>query len=141
MSIHPVFVGKFKVEGECWIWTGCIHANGYAQIRYKKETLQAHRLSYRFHVGFIPDDKFVLHRCDVRHCINPDHLFLGTNQDNMLDMITKSRHIGKLSQEEVLEIRNTKAYRGITYRLAEKYGVCQQLISLIRTNKIWKQLS
>ena len=75
----------------CWLWTGSCMANGYGQIGYKGKNAYAHRVSWILHIGPIEPGMHVLHRCDVKNCVNPNHLFVGTADDNMKDMISKGR--------------------------------------------------
>ena len=79
--------------GECWIWTGGTQRGGYGRIArdFGNGSTTTHLASYEIHVGPIPDGLCVCHRCDVRNCINPDHLFLGTHQDNSDDKMRKGR--------------------------------------------------
>lgn len=82
--------------GGCWLWKGPLF-NGYGLFTVyrdgKSKTLRAHRISLEMKVGFL-EDKLACHVCDVRHCVNPDHLFLGTHQDNARDMHAKGRARG-----------------------------------------------
>jgi hypothetical protein len=93
------FHTKYKVNSSsgCWEWTDHVHGNGYGQFHVTTDGIQkklrAHRFSYRQLVGSLPDDMMVLHRCDNRRCVNPDHLFLGDASDNMLDCVSKGRHV------------------------------------------------
>lgn len=78
-----------RSEDECWLWKASINDGyGYFWTGYKME--MAHRTSWRLHNGPIPEDKFVLHKCDNRPCINPGHLYLGTKSDNMRDMVIRN---------------------------------------------------
>lgn len=79
-------------ENGCWRWQKAIQPNGYGATTHKDKRISAHRLSYIAFKGDIPEGMCVCHVCDVRDCVNPDHLFLGTNSDNMQDMINKGRH-------------------------------------------------
>ena len=76
----------------CILWTGSRTTNGYGGLNYRGRHLQAHRASWLAHRGPIPTGLLVCHRCDVRPCINPDHLFLGTQKDNMVDKAAKQGH-------------------------------------------------
>jgi hypothetical protein len=132
----------------CWIWTGSLNNLGYGRFAINRSHRGAHRMSWEAHRGQIPPGLQVLHKCDVRCCVNPDHLFLGTASDNMGDMWAKRRHPGagqrgekhsqaKLTAEQVAEIR---ASRPFTKGLAKKYGVSNSRISAIRNNQSWKDM-
>lgn len=79
--------------GECWLWTASITPHGYGAFNHKKTLGEklVHRISYMLHVGDIPQGLGVLHKCDVRNCLRPDHLFTGTNADNTKDCKEKGR--------------------------------------------------
>ena len=80
--------------GPCWLWTAFTKENGYGQFgRAKHDGVYAHRFSYELHVGPVPEGLCVLHKCDVRSCVRPDHLFLGTERDNAHDRDTKGRMV------------------------------------------------
>lgn len=86
------FWEKVDKSGDCWIWLAARHGSGYGNFMVKKGVLEgAHRVSFRLTFGAIPDGLQVLHRCDNRVCVRPDHLFAGTQHDNMHDMISKGR--------------------------------------------------
>ena len=81
----------------CWLWTGALNHNGYGVInkgaRSERKIIRAHHVSWMIHnKDPIPDDKQLLHSCDVRNCVNPKHLFLGTDQENKEDMHRKNRN-------------------------------------------------
>jgi len=80
-----------KIENECWNWIGAKARHGYGASIYKGKLIPAHRLSYMIFKGEINDSKYVCHTCDNAKCINPDHLWLGTQKENMHDMIKKNR--------------------------------------------------
>jgi len=91
------FWKKVKKTPGCWLWTASlVSKNGYGKFHFKLtgktyRNISAHRASYTINTGPIPDKLFVLHRCDVKHCVRPDHLFLGTQQDNVRDCVSKGR--------------------------------------------------
>ena len=104
-----------KDENGCWLWTGGTRGPGYGRIKISGRSMQAHRVSYEHHVGKIPEGMLVCHACDIPGCINPSHLFLGTQKDNLADMIKKGRSnyargeghgSSKLTDRQALEIYN-----------------------------------
>jgi hypothetical protein len=82
-----------KLDAPCWIWLKSKFDNGYGQQKIKGKNYRVHRLSYRLFVGEIPKGLLICHKCDQKDCINPEHLFLGTQADNMLDMVQKGRSL------------------------------------------------
>lgn len=81
-------------DGEgCWVWTGKTGHNGYGELFIRNSKFRAHRLAYSMERGPVPVDHLVCHRCDNPLCVRPDHLFLGTNQDNIRDCMAKGRRV------------------------------------------------
>lgn len=154
--IEDRFFSKFKKgsKNSCWLWKGCIFKNtryGYIdQINPRKKIL-AHRFSYEAHKGRIPEGKIVCHTCDIRNCVNPHHLWLGTQSDNIKDCIAKGRHArmaprgedhrnATLTWKQVHEIRNKyKRFRGACGLLAKEYGVNIRIIRNIVWRYTWKK--
>lgn len=92
MAAVDWWLDKYRVnEAGCWLWIGYKNHKGYGVTHQSGKTWQAHRFSYLVHRGPFDLELFVLHSCDARACVNPDHLFLGTNDDNMKDMVRKGR--------------------------------------------------
>jgi len=135
--------------GNCWLYTGGLQSSGYGIVSLNGKSVGTHRLAYELKVGPIPDGMCVLHRCDVRRCINPDHLFLGSKGDNNTDRKTKGRNSNrrgernqsaKLNATSIKEIRELYAKGGISQRrLAEQFGVSQQQISCIIRGLFWNR--
>lgn len=78
-------------ERGCWEWQGWVHPRGYAWMGYRGRSWKAHRLAYTLWKGPIPEGMVICHTCDIRHCVNPDHLFMGTYDTNNKDMAAKGR--------------------------------------------------
>jgi hypothetical protein len=84
------FWAKVDKSADCWLWTGAL-TKGYGQLTHEKRHLYAHRFSWEIHNGHVPDGAVVCHRCDTPTCVRPDHLFLGTTRDNVMDCLDKGR--------------------------------------------------
>lgn len=148
MKIEDRFWGKVhkaKNVADCWLWTASHYKNGYGQFRIStKRNGYAHIFSWILHHGLDGLDKniCVLHRCDVRDCVNPLHLFLGTNQDNCNDKVAKKRQnfgskhpMAKLTEGIVEKIRSSLLSQK---KLALMHDVSEATISNIINNKSWR---
>jgi hypothetical protein len=132
---------------DCWIWMDAGSSwNGYALANINRKNYRAHRLSYELFVGEIPEGMQVCHKCDVRSCVNPRHLFVGTNLENVQDKVKKGRHrtlrasgeghpYAKLSRSVVIEIRNSSQALSV---LAKTFGVNKKTVWLAKTGQTWK---
>ena len=81
-----------SADHDCWLWTGWTEKNGYGRKTINYQHISAHRWSWQLHNGKIPDGKVILHKCDVKKCVNPAHLEVGSQKDNIQDSIRKGRH-------------------------------------------------
>lgn len=140
----------------CWLWTACTLPTGYGQLgvrRGRKRSMLAHRLSYEhFHNDKLQEEDLVLHHCDTPQCVNPDHLFVGTQADNMADMDRKGRRVppphragernghARLKRQDVRAIRAAVAAGESHRQLAERYGVSRPTVSAIAARRIWKHI-
>jgi|CXWL01.1.fsa_nt_gi hypothetical protein len=139
----------------CWEWNGTINNYGYGVMyQYRAKRILAHRMSWIIYKGEIPDDKCILHKCDNRRCVNPDHLFLGSRDDNNKDMVSKGRHNpygsrtgktageqhggSKLTEKDVKMIRNSDQSGS---ELARQLGVSKTTICDIKKRRIWRHIS
>ena len=126
---------------ECWEWTAAKVRDGYGSFTISGKMHGAHRLAWQFVHGHIPEGMFICHHCDNPGCVNHRHLFLGTNDDNIMDAVKKGRWTQKLTSEEVLEIRKLLAAgERLQREIAKDFGVCRQTVSLIKLGKIWRWL-
>ena len=131
----------------CWIWTGAKCPAGYGFIKRKDGAqLKAHRVSYEFTFGPIANGMFVCHRCDNPSCVRPSHLFMGSAQDNMTDMVAKgraARNCGERNGSAKLTRSQVEMIRGRNdshERLAARFSVSATAIGLIKRRQRWAHL-
>ena len=133
-----------KTNG-CWLWTGG-KCRGYGMIKYKGKHTKSHVVSWLIHFGNIAQGKCVLHRCDNPSCVRPDHLFLGTNQENQADKVSKHRQArgsrhgnASLSELDVIAIRRRSGTE-TRRRLASEYDTSVNAINKIISRQTWRHL-
>jgi hypothetical protein len=140
------FWAKIEQGDGCWRWRGAT-ANGYGHMTERGKTMLAHRLSWELHHGPIPKGMQVLHRCDTRRCVRPDHLFLGTHRENMADKVAKGRQLpaqacpaARLTADEVRLIRRLASEGMPVTAIARHVGSSHGNVSLIVHGKTWRHL-
>ena len=132
-------------ENECWLWQGSRHRQGYGNLSYKRVPSLAHRVSWMIYKGEIPEGIKVCHKCDVTRCVNPEHLFLGTQKDNVIDAAIKGKFNGrkfnkgplKLNGNQVMEIRQLHIEGKTRKELEIKFNVSPTCIAKILTGRSW----
>lgn len=132
------------LENGCWEWSGSITNYGYGQKQINKKMYRAHRLFWEKSKGPIPSGMLVCHHCDNRKCVNPDHLFVGTHKDNLVDCKNKGRNLAgenhhnrKLSKAQVIKIRTD--HRPFV-EIAKEYQVHPTTIGYIKNGKTWQSV-
>lgn len=143
------YVQKSDSPDECWEWIGANNGNGYGKFSIDNKMFFAHRVSYMLFVGHIPDGMLVCHSCDNEKCVNPSHLWLGTNRDNTNDKMKKNRqshHTGvkgenhwshKLTEQNIYQIREM-IEQGYTHQIiADFFRIDKTTISCIKRGKSW----
>ena len=133
----------------CWIWKGVQFGHGYGNFRCCGDSCAAHRISWIITHKRIPEGMQVLHHCDNRLCVRPDHLWLGKNIDNVMDKVKKLRHDfgekhpgARLTEKQIIEIRSLyKPYTMTAKMLSKKYEISISNIYSVLKNKIWKHVS
>ncbi len=130
---------------ECWPWIGCVSPAGYGRFSINNKAQNSNRIAYELHHGARPD-KFVLHHCDNPRCCNPNHLFLGTQTDNCIDMRNKGRGRGpkgeknfshKLKESNIPNIRSDTRSASV---IAKDYGVTKAAITHAKSRRTWKHI-
>jgi hypothetical protein len=144
-------VDRSEDSESCWLWTGYIGENGYGAFGIRGKMYKAHRVSYFIEHGRIDNDRLVLHRCDVRNCVNPTHLFLGTPKDNSQDAVRKARNTklygeqngkSKLTRAAVLAIRRICKRGGVYQKtVAKQFGVSEATVSYVVHGGRWDKFT
>jgi len=149
------FWGKVSKTPTCWLWTGAgaggrggsSHQDAYGRIRHQGQVVSVHRLSWEIHFGSIPAGALVCHHCDTPLCVRPDHLFLGTATDNIVDSIAKgrwghrSRPRAKLNALIVRRLRSSYSLGVPIKRLARSLGVAPSTVRRAVMAQTWRDIS
>ena len=163
-TLHERFWSRVDTSGDCWLWNASLNRNGYGYICVNGKVRSSHRLSYEWSYGPTPAGLCVCHACDNPRCVRPDHLFLGTNDDNMADMVAKGRQAkgdrngsrlhpdrrargersagAKLTEKSVREIRQMYVCQkfGAT-RIAKMFGVSKSTVQKVIRGKAWAHVA
>jgi len=124
-----------KANSGCWEWTSTLHRDGYGKFWFVNGQIQAHRMAYELFVGPC-NGMFVLHKCDNRKCVNPEHLYLGDSKQNAKDRTDRKRYKVTTPLEIVEAIRREYATGQYSQQqLADKYGVRQTQVSRYVLNR------
>lgn len=148
-TLEEKFWTYVNKTGSCWVWTGG-KLRDYGCFHNRKGSNLAHRFSWELHFGPIPEEMLVLHKCDNPPCVNPEHLRLGTQADNVRDMISKGREVyaSKLNGVKVIEIRKIaselrpkKSAAYVYALLAERYEVSADTVSRVVNKTRWQHIT
>lgn len=150
-ELDSSFWSKVDKSGDCWLWTGYRMPSGYGRHTINGKEYLTHRLALEWRIGSrIPPGLCACHRCDVPSCVNPDHLWVGTRRENMIDRTSKGRQAkgetsgaSKLSTSAAYAIRAAAAKGGYGTQsaLARQYGVSRQAVSQLLRGATWRHLS
>lgn len=148
LTLEERFWRYVKIQDGCWRWLSYTDPNGYGRLHVDGKPMLASRISYKLHFGEIPSGMAVCHKCDNPSCTNPDHLFLGTQAENVADMQRKGRsrkrgksgtehHASKVTEKDIPEIRASEKPVAL---IAQEYGVSRATIHAIRVGKTWRHV-
>ena len=137
-------MSKVKKTDSCWIWTGSKSDSGYGWITINHRRYLVHRLSYMLHIGEIPPKALICHTCDNPLCVNPDHLYVGSNMTNTEDKLKRNR-LGKMGQKHltpdtVRAIRYRHAEGETVCALADEYSISPRMIRYICAKHAWRDV-
>ena len=147
LTFEERFNLKYTKTPGCWNWAASLNLDGYGNIWRDGRTVLAHRASWELFKGPLPKGLLVLHKCDNTACVKPEHLFLGTQKDNMNDMAAKGRRarcpgekhgMAKLTWDQVREIRRLKGTATLRV-IAKQFGVAHNTINYIHLGRTWRE--
>lgn len=137
------FYSKTKWVNDCLEWTGSLNEAGYGRFQINYKAVLAHRVSWQLNHGVIPDEAFVLHKCDNPKCVNPNHLYLGTQMNNMQDRLKRNRNPKKmphLNRGLVTQIKELLVSGNTLRDISTSFKVSIGTISSIKTGRTWNGL-
>lgn len=136
------FFSRVEKTEYCWNWTGSKHKFGYGEFRIGRTLFRCHRYSYEIHKGEIPEGLGINHTCDNPSCVNPDHLYAGTAQQNVTDALNRERHTNRiLTKDQVIQIRSLLKDPSLNpNKISKLFNVLPITIYNIRDRKTWKHL-
>lgn len=142
---REIFWQRIMKPVGCWLYTGAKESNGYGYLQNpfaeKPKFITAHRAAWIYENGPVPDGLLVLHRCDVRSCINPEHLFLGTHAENSTDKAIKDRAGAKITHEQVREVRRLAAQGMTAYGIGKKLKMHNATVYKIVQGRVFKHVT
>lgn len=149
MTEYERFMSKVEFEPNtgCWLWAHGTNEHGYGQFWDGRSMQKAHRVSFRLHGGDLSEGRAVCHKCDTPACVNPAHLWIGSQQDNVTDMRRKGRgptvvmpvggHCAKLTIADVHDIARMRRAGALLTEIARKYGLHETTIGLVVQGRTW----
>lgn len=142
-KVDTAFWSHVERSEGCWVWNGATRKDGYGHVKRNNRFLSAHRHAYELTYGPIPEGLLVLHTCDNRRCVRPDHLWLGSHRANTVDMVMKRRAPGQvLGPEQVRDIRHRHANGSAPCReLASGFGVSVGHMQAVVKGRFWSHLA
>ncbi len=150
-TLRERFEDKWEVvtESGCWLWVARLNKHGYGTFQIGCRSCLAHRVSFEIYRSPIPEGMEILHKCDVRACVNPQHLYVGTQFENMRDRSERSSWEqakgsqsvrSKLTEEDVLEIRRMSSAGRSYAELSERFGICKSNVATIVRRETWRHV-
>jgi hypothetical protein len=124
----------------CWLWAGALTTSGYGQFTRDGDYYRTHKVAWEQHRHPIPEGKWVLHRCHIRNCCNPKHLYIGTRQDNVSDMLMAGRAASKLSEIDVAVMRGLHSVGHNFKELGDMFKVDPYTVSRAVRKKTWRHV-
>ncbi len=151
LSINQLnrFLSHVSIIGDCWVFNaGSSPKTKYPSFSFSGKKWSAHRFAWKAFISNIPTNSDVCHHCDNPPCVNPDHLFVGTRCDNVMDAwkkgrMTLAKPIGELNQAAILTedaVREIRKSEGSAFELSMKYGVCEHSIRNVISRRTWRHV-